>query len=80
MICLTLEAGGGGLGSAGSIKTSLTKRVVIAGSLKFERSLQSGNKGVLRPCALKWWESAMSEAEYDRLLEAVKMAIEPAPL
>ena len=25
------------------------------------------------------WESAMSEAEYDRLLEAVKMAIEPAP-
>jgi len=25
------------------------------------------------------WESAMSEVEYDRLLEAVKMAIEPAP-
>jgi hypothetical protein len=25
------------------------------------------------------WESAMSEVEFDRLLEAVKMAIEPAP-
>ena len=25
------------------------------------------------------WESAMSEAEFDRMLEAVKMAIEHAP-
>jgi hypothetical protein len=25
------------------------------------------------------WESAMSEVEFDRMLEAVRMAIEPAP-
>lgn len=25
------------------------------------------------------WESVMSEAEFDRMLEAVRMAIEPAP-
>jgi hypothetical protein len=61
------------------IKTSVTKLAAIAGSVKFERSIQSGNRRLLRPCAFGTPEAAMSEAEYDRLLEAVQMAIEPAP-
>jgi len=61
------------------IKTSVTKSGVIAGSIQFERSAQSETKPLLRPCALGNPESAMSEVEYNRLLEAVRMAIEPAP-
>jgi hypothetical protein len=57
------------------IKTLVTKTAATGGSIKFEQSAQSGNK---RPCALELGESAMSEAEFDRLLDAVKTAIAPA--
>jgi len=73
-----LAAAGAVYLSAG-IKTSVTKSGVIAGSIQFERSVQFETKLLLRPCALGNPESAMSEVEYDRLLEAVRMAIEPAP-
>ena len=61
------------------VKTSVTNLAAIARWIKFERSIQSGNRTLLRPCAFGTPESAMSEAEYERLLEAVQMAIEPAP-
>jgi hypothetical protein len=60
------------------IKTLVTKTAATGGSIKFEQSAQSGNKRLLRPCALELGESAMSEAEFDRLLDAVKTAIAPA--
>jgi hypothetical protein len=63
----------------GKIKTLVTKTVATGGSIKFEQSVQSGNKRLLRPCALELGESAMSEAEFDRLLDAVRTAIAPAP-
>jgi hypothetical protein len=62
-----------------AINTSVTKSGVIAGSIQFERSVQSETKRLLRLCAPGNPERAMSEVEYDRLLEAVRMAIEPAP-
>jgi hypothetical protein len=65
--------------SSKGINTTVTKRVLIAGSIQFDRFIQSGNKRLLRSCALECGESAMSEAEFDRLLETVRMAIEPAP-
>jgi hypothetical protein len=64
---------------AADINTSVTKSGVIAGSIQFERSVQSETKRLLRLCAPGNPERAMSEVEYDRLLEAVRMAIEPAP-
>jgi hypothetical protein len=65
--------------SSAGIKTSVTKSGAIAGSIQFERSVQSETKRLLRLCAPGNPERAMSEVEYDRLLEAVRMAIEPAP-
>jgi hypothetical protein len=47
--------------------------------LKFERSAQSGNKVHLRSSPPGTPESAMSEVEYDLMLEAVQTAIAPAP-
>jgi hypothetical protein len=62
------------------IKASVTKPAATAGSIKFELFIQSGNRTPLRLCALtETPESAMSEVEFDRLLETVKMAIEPTP-
>jgi hypothetical protein len=61
------------------IKGTVTKPAASAGSIQFERSIQSGNKGLLRRSALKAGESAMSEAEFDRLLDAVNEAIAPVP-
>jgi hypothetical protein len=68
-----------GLTLAAEIKTLVTKTAATGGSIKFEQSAQSGNKRLLRPCALELGESAMSEAEFDLLLDAVKTAIAPAP-
>jgi hypothetical protein len=68
----------GAVYSAAGFNTSVTKSGVIAGSIQFERSVQSETKRLLRLCAPNP-ERAMSEVEYDRLLEAVRMAIEPAP-
>jgi hypothetical protein len=61
------------------IKTLVTISGAIARSLQFERSLQSGNKRVLRRSAPEPSESAMSEVEFDRLLDAVQTAVAPAP-
>jgi hypothetical protein len=79
VIFLTLGRARSVLLFAADLKTSVTKSAAMARSLQFERSIQSGNKGLLRLCALRTWESTMSEAEFDQLLEAVKMAIAPAP-
>jgi hypothetical protein len=79
VIFLTLGRAGTWLFFAANIKTSVTKPVAIARSLQFERSVQSGNKGLLRLCALGCWESAMGEVEFDRLLEAVNTAMAPVP-
>jgi hypothetical protein len=65
--------------AAAGINTSVTKRVLIAGSIQFDLFIQSGNKRLLRSCALECGERAMSEVEFDRLLETVRMAIEPIP-
>jgi hypothetical protein len=62
-----------------AVKTFVTKLAAINRSIQFEQSIQSGNKALLRPYALPIWESAMSEVEYNRLLEAVKTAVETAP-
>jgi hypothetical protein len=37
------------------IKTSVTKSAAMAGSIQFERSVQSGNKRLLRLCVLELW-------------------------
>jgi hypothetical protein len=79
VIFLTLERGLDGLVFVPDIKTTVTMPAAIARSIQFERSVQSGNKGLLRRCAPRMWESAMSEVEFDRLLEAVKTAIAPVP-
>jgi hypothetical protein len=79
VIFLTLDRDPSGLLLAADVKTSVTKSAAIARSVKFERSVQSGNKRLLRLCALRMWERAMSEVEFDRLLEAVTMAIAPVP-
>jgi hypothetical protein len=63
---------------AARVKTTLTTSAAIGRSLQFERPVQSGNERLLRRCALRVRESAMSamsEAEFDRLLEAVTMAV-----
>jgi hypothetical protein len=60
------------------LKEKITKTVATGRSIKFEQSLQSGNKGLLRPYVSQVWERAMSEVEFDRLLDAVRTAIAPA--
>jgi hypothetical protein len=62
-----------------NIKDLVTKRAAVARSIQFERYAQSGDKRLLTSCALENREGAMSEAEYNRLLDAVRTAIEPAP-
>lgn len=64
---------------AGNFNTLVTRFAAVAGSLKFERSRQSGNKIDLPPSPPETPESAMSEVEYDLLLEAVQTAVAPAP-
>ena len=63
----------------GELNTLVTSFAAVAESLKFERSAQSGNKIHLRSSPLEPPENAMSEAEYNLLLEAVQTAIAPAP-
>src|SRR5476649_2906185 len=67
-------------GTVSGIKAFVTRPAATAGSIQFELFNQSGNSRLLRLCAQgKPWERAMSEIEFDRLLETVRMAIEPTP-
>ncbi len=50
-----------------------------SGSVQFERSYQLRRKQLLRRSRAQTTESAMSEAEFDRLLDVVRTAIEPRP-
>ncbi|TYO67321.1 hypothetical protein FXV83_06855 [Bradyrhizobium hipponense] len=75
MISFTLAEAGGNLGFPGTFQKSLTDRGPIAGSLKCERSAQSGNKPALRHCAVRVPEGAMSEAEFNLLLDTVRDAM-----
>jgi hypothetical protein len=61
------------------MRNFLTNSSAIADSIQFERSVQFGNKRLLRRCALQTRESAMREAEYERLLDAVSDAFALAP-
>jgi hypothetical protein len=61
------------------IKTNLTKASASGGWIQFDRSIQSGKKRLLRLFAPELPESAMIEAEFDRLLDAVRMAMAPTP-
>jgi hypothetical protein len=79
VISLTPGRGRAVLRFAPDIKDLVTKSAAVAGSIQFERYAQSGDKRLLRSCALENLEGAMSEAEYNRLLDAVRTAIEPAP-
>jgi len=63
----------------GAYETFLTNSSAIAESLQFERSVQFGNKAILRVCAVHTRESAMREADYERLLDAVSDAIALGP-
>ena len=63
----------------GAYETFLTNPSAIAASLQFERSVQFGNKAILRVCAVHTRESAMREAEYERLLDAVSDAVARVP-
>jgi hypothetical protein len=61
------------------INTSVTKPARSADRLQFDRLVQAGNRRLLRSCALVTVERAMSEAEFDRLLDVVQTAIAPMP-
>jgi hypothetical protein len=79
VIFLTLRPACTGLVLHGELNTLVTSFAAVAESLKFERSAQSGNKNLLRSSPSGTPESAMSEVEYDLLLEAVQTAVAPAP-
>ena len=59
----------------GIFQKSLTRTGMTVRSLKSERSAQSGHKPALRPCAIRVPEGAMSEAEFNLMLDAVRNAM-----
>jgi hypothetical protein len=62
----------------GEWKNPVTIVAAIAGSIQFEQLAQSGKKRILRPCAPDV-EVAMSEVEFDLLLDVVRTAVAPVP-
>src|ERR1700754_3929094 len=71
VICLTRGPVRPGLSRRGR-SNSLTDADAIDRSLKCERSTQSGPKTVLRTWRSRTSESAMSEVEFDLMLDAVR--------